>query len=712
MTDIIDKKDYLEQISDFIFTSKYARYQEDKQRRETWFETVDRLEQMHLRHYKNILSSDDIKEVKWAFDMVRQKKVVPSMRSLQFGGASIEKHNQRIYNCAVRHIDSLRSFAECFHLLLCGTGVGFGLTNHFLNRLPDLVGANDKTGIVITYTVEDTIEGWADSIQALLNCYFKNTPYTGRKIVFDYSKIRKKGTPVKTGGGKAPGYKGLKETHIKIKKLLDYIIEQNYQTRLKTVDAYDILMHVADAVLSGGIRRSACSVIFDKSDLDITNAKTYQPVTRVYAFTHIDTKNTNGFESKIYEGYVLYKGEKVNITIEEWELDKLQKEKLVNWWHVEPQRARSNNSVLLLRENTSSEEFKTIIERTKQFGEPGFVWADHPYTLFNPCFEISFIPVTDDGVCGVQFCNLTSINGRLIKTKQDFLDAVKAETIIGTLQAGYTKFDYLGHVSEELTREEALLGCSITGMMDSPDILLDANIQKEGVALVIDTNKVWANKLGINTAARTTCIKPEGTSSLFLGTASGIHPHHAKPKYFRRVQCSKIDNVYRFFKKHNKHMCEESVWSAGKTDDVITFPIEVDENVMAKDDLSAIQHLRIIKRTQMNWVIPGSVNSEKPLNHNVSCTVIVKDNEWNDVIEYIYKNRKFFTAVSLLPSSGDKIYPQAPMEKVLPEDEERWNNIVNNYKRVDYTQLIEKDDKTMLQQEIACAGGNCEIISL
>ena len=843
---------------------------------------------------------------------------------------------------------------------------------------------------------------------------------------------------------------------------------------------------------------SATSIVFDKNDDDIATSKTYQSVSRVYAFTHTDTKITNGFESKIYEGYVLYKGEKVNITIEEWELEKLQNEKLINWWHVEPQRARSNNSVLLLRENTTHEEFKAIVERTKQFGEPGFVWADHPHTLFNPCFhkdtriatdkglrkiydmfmdgdennvvidnrigvgndldikqtgtsiknatpvaltqksakiyklvtdhghelkvtethefptldgrkqlkdlqigekiflqsgegsfgtmgnysqglvigmitgdgtfapgratisiweddfdcandirshvlnaikdvknvpnqtimepdwrygtqgqskkqhmhisssliykmiqdlniedpktikenipecvwmgnrefvigylqglffadgtvslsgknknstlslqlkqsnksilsgvqillqnfgitsrlykiqedgtvsslpngrggyqdyvckasyrldinrfnlinlidsiglygrkldrskylleqrgydcykkehymtrvksieydctddvycltqpetntvianglavaqcfEISFIPVTEDGICGVQFCNLTSINGRLVKSKEDFLDAVKAETIIGTLQAGYTKFDYLGHVSEELTKEEALLGCSITGMMDSPDILLNADIQKEGANYAIEINKIWAEKLGINTAARISTIKPEGTTSLFLGTASGIHPHHAKPKYFRRVQCNKIDNVYKFFKRHNKHMCEESVWSANKTDDVITFPIEVDDNVLSKEGLTAIAHLRLIKRTQMNWVIPGSVNSKKPLAHNVSCTVIVKDDEWDDVIDYIYKNKKYFTAVSLLPASGDKIYPQAPMEKVLPEDEERWNNIVNNYKPVDYTQLIEKDDKTALREEVACAGGNCEVITI
>lgn len=704
---------YFDEISKFIFVSKYARYDEKNHRRETWDEAVDRLMNMHLKHYKDKLSANDIKEIQWAFDMVRQKRVVPSMRSLQFGGKAIEKINQRIYNCSVRHIDSLRSFAELFHLSLCGVGIGFGLSRYFLDRLPDLVDASDKNGTIVTYVIEDSVEGWSDSVEALLNCYFKNTPYTGRKIVFDYSRIRKKGEQIKTGGGKAPGYKGLKNAHIKIKSLLDYIIEQRFQTRLRTIDAYDIVMHCMDAVLSGGIRRSASCAIFEKTDEDMINAKTYQPVERVFAFHHTDTITKGGYETKIYEGRVLYRGIKTDITLQEWELDKLQKEKLVNWWHVEPQRARSNNSVLLLRENITQDEFTSIIERTKQFGEPGFVFADHPHTLFNPCFEISFLPVTDSGICGVQFCNLTSINGRLVKTEQDFKDAVRAETIIGTLQAGYTEFRYLNNAAKQLTQEEALLGCSITGMMDSPDVLLKPGIQSKMAEYAIEVNKHWAGVLGINPAARLTCIKPEGTTSLFLGTASGIHPHHAKPKYFRRVQCNKIDNVYKHFKKHNAHMCEESVWSANKTDDVITFPIEVPETVMEKNDLSAIEHLKIIKNTQQNWVVTGSKNSKKPLTHNVSCTVVVKDEEWEEVIEFIYKNREYFTAVSLLPYGGDKLYAQAPMERVLLEDEDRWNKIIAKYKPVDYTQLIEKHDETALREEAACAGINgCDVVTV
>ena len=559
-------------------------------------------------------------------------------------------------NCAVRHIDSLRSFAESFYTLLCGTGVGFGITNFFLNRLPDLVSTNDKTGTVITYVVQDSIEGWGDSIEALMNCYFKNTPYSGRKIVFDYSRIRAKGTKLKTGGGKAPGYKGLKNCHKKVKAMLDKIIEDNGQKRLKTVNAYDILMHCADAVLSGGIRRSACSVIFEASDEDMMNSKTGK------------------------------------------------------WFEENAQRARSNNSAIIIRSKTSYKEFCNLIEKTKQFGEPGFLYVVDEKQLLNPCFEISFIPMTSDGRCGFQFCNLTSINGAKTTTLQDFKDASWAASLIGTLQAAYTTFPYLGHTSEELTQEESLLGVSITGMMDNPDILFNAKNQKEAAKVAVETNKEWAKKIGINQAARVTCIKPEGTNSIVLSAASGIHPHHAR-KYFRRIQVNKEDNVYNFFKMFNEHACEESVWSANKTDDVITFPIVISDKANIKSDLTAIEHLKLIKLTQENWVNSGTTETnKKPLNHSVSCTVMVKDEEWDEVTKFLFDNQKDFTAVSLLPQSGDKIYKQAPMEAVLtPEDEVKFDALLKAWTKVDYKKLEENDDATSHGAEAACASGACEV---
>jgi ribonucleoside-diphosphate reductase alpha chain len=391
----------------------------------------------------------------------------------------------------------------------------------------------------------------------------------------------------------------------------------------------------------------------------------------------------------------------------------LQKENLVSWRHIHPQRARSNNSVLLLRNEVTKEEFVKIIERTKQFGEPGFVWGNHKWQLFNPCFEIGFIPVTEDGVCGVQFCNLTSKNGRKADTKEKFKECVEAEVIIGTLQAGYTDFPYLSKAAKILTEEEALLGCSMTGIMDNPSILLDAENQKELAKFAITINEEWAKKIGIRQAARITCVKPEGTSSLVLGTGSGIHPHHAR-KYFRRVMANKQENVYKHFKKSNKDLCELSVWSATKTDDVVSFPIQVSEKAIIKSDLNALKHLKYIKSTQQNWVLNGVTPvNKKPIEHNVSCTVIVKDNEWNDVIDYIFDNRKFFAAISLLPDGSDKSYPQAPMEAIsTPEDEERWKKITENFNHVDFKSLKEDDDFTKLNQEISCAGGSCQIVNV
>jgi len=651
----MEKIDTLKEMSNFVFTSKYARYNEKAKRRETWEEAVSRVETMHLKKYSN-LPKEDKDLIKEAFNSVREKRVVPSMRSMQFGGASVEAKNARIYNCSVRHIDSPRAFSEIFFLALCGCGIGIGLQKQFLDRLPNLVDASDKTGAIVTYVVEDTIEGWSDSIEALLNCYFKNTAYSGRKIVFDFSRIRKKGSKIKTGGGKAPGYKPLKNTLSNVKNMLDTLIEDRGEKRLRSIDVCDILCYCADAVLSGGVRRSALSFIFDKNDDLMMNAKTG------------------------------------------------------NWFTENPQRARGNNSVLLLRSDVKLDEFKSIINKTREFGEPGFVFANDSRQLLNPCFEINFIPETEDEVCGVQFCNLTSINGALTDTKDKFILHARHAALIGTLQAGYLEFPYLSRASRKITEQEALLGVSITGMMDNPDILLDKDSQKEAALAAVETNEIWAKKLGVNPAARITCVKPEGTSSIILGAASGIHPHHSR-RYFRRIQCNKLDNVYNFFKIYNPDLCEESVWSANKTDDVLTFPVEIPEGAMVKEDLTAIKHLGIIKNAQENWVNYGtSKHNKKNIKHSVSCTVLVDEDEWDKVVKYLFENRENFTAVSLLPKTGDKIYKQAPMEAVISkEDEKRFEKLSKEIEKVDYTKLEEAHDETKPQDEVACGGNGCEI---
>lgn len=648
--------DTLTEISKYIDTSKYAQYLPDLKRRELWPEAVERVEDMHLRKYAE--SGPEVEEaIRWAFSLVHDKRALPSMRSMQFGGRAVEAANARMFNCAVRHIDSLRSFSEVFYLLLCGCGVGMGITDRYLDRLPDLVSADDKTGTVMTYVVEDSIEGWADSLEALLMCYFVNTPFSGRRIIFDYSKIREKGALLKTGGGKAPGFRPLKAAHAAIKSLLDEAIEVDHQRRLLTINAYDINMFSAEAVLAGGVRRSATSVVFAKDDKLMMNAKSGA------------------------------------------------------WYDENPQRSRSNNSVLLMRDEVTAEELADIMAITREWGEPGFVFADHPDTLFNPCFEISFIPMTDDGVCGVQFCNLTTINGAKIKSLDDYLETARAASIIGTLQAGYTSFPYLGHVAEHLTEDEALLGVSITGQLENPDILCNPEYQRLAAQVAVETNEWLAELIGVNPAARVTTQKPEGTSSLSAGTmASGNGAAHAYVMW-RRVQANRDEAPYQLFKSVNPHLCSTSSF-APDTDDVITFPIRVPDSAIVKADLSALEHLAIIRNNKENWVDAGTTrHNRKPLTHNVSCTVIVKPDEWDGVTDYIYEHRGSFAAVALLASSGDKDYAQAPMEAVVTAEElELWQSQMDAFIPVDYSFVVELKDGTNVLSEASCVGGACEVV--
>jgi len=436
--------------------------------------------------------------------------------------------------------------------------------------------------------------------------------------------------------------------------------------KLKPIEAYDIMMHAADAVIAGGVRRSATICLFSPDDGEMMNAK---------------------------------RG---------------------NWFNENPQRGRSNNSVKLIRNETSKAQFLRIFTKQKEWGEPGFYFSNDLSHGCNPCCEIGLNPhlevkdaegnVTIES--GWQFCNLTEINGAQLLSEEDFRIAVRAATIIGTLQAGYTDFPYLGSTTEELCRREALLGVSITGMMDSPSITLDPVMQQKMAKYAIEVNREISLKLNTEPAARLTCVKPAGSTSLLLGTASGIHPRHAR-RYFRRVQANKTDPVYKFFNEQNPHMCEDSVWSANKTDDVITFCVEAPDEAILRSEMSAMDLLKYVHSTQQNWVVPGTARPElnPGLCHNVSNTLTVRDGEWDDVADYIWKNRDDFTGISMLASSGDKLYQQAPHEEVLTaQDETLWNELIANFRSADYMLMREEEDATNLQGEIACAGGACELV--
>jgi ribonucleoside-diphosphate reductase alpha chain len=728
----------LQELQNYTFVSKYARWLEDKNRRETWKEAVDRVREMMHTKYSDYGITE---EIDWAYDIMYKKKVLGSQRALQFGGSPILKRHAKIYNCTSSYCDRLRFFQECFWLLLCGSGTGFSVQKHHVSKLPTLLHDFPKESMGIVYKIDDSIEGWADALGVLLSSYFSKTveefkQYKNCHILFDYSEIRAKGTSLSSGVGKAPGFEPLQNGLEKIRTLLDRCIA-NGQKKLRPIDAYDIIMHSSDAVLSGGVRRSASLALFSPDDEEMAKAKTG------------------------------------------------------NWYIENPQRARSNNSALLLKKETTFEEFQTLMESVKEFGEPGFIWSESKEMIFNPCVEIGMWPVDEvTGESGWQGCNLSTINCSSVEDEEDFFERCRAAAIIGTLQAGFTKLDYLGEVSQRIFEREALLGVSLTGTMEKHDLVLTEKVLTKGAKIAVETNKEIAKKISINQAARVTCLKPEGTSSSMLGTSSGIHPHHAK-RYIRHVQANVLEAPYQHFKQYNPQACHKSAWSANNTDEIIKFPIEVPDGAKLKNQLPAVEMLSVVKETQKNWVNSGkneSLCTQDYLSHNVSNTVTVKPDEWEDVTKYIYANRKYFAGISLIPQSGDKDYPQAPFTTVYASreivkeygdaalwcsglielalnafDDNLWAacdyvtlnqahkdhhesklnfvtkmknfagkyfdgdikrltycmkdvynwkiycDLFNSFKKVDYTQLSESEDNTVGIEEISCAGGACLI---
>jgi hypothetical protein len=951
----------VEELQKYSIVSKYAQWNKDKQRRETWRESVDRVRGMMLGKYPQIVD-----EINWAYDLMEQQRVLGSQRVLQFGGKGVLAKNERAFNCTASYVDRLRFFQECFYLLLCGCGTGLSVQSHHIEHLPKFTKERRswKERKKKTFLIPDSIEGWADSVGILLASYHEGPFYPewqDADVVFDASLIRPEGASLSTGG-KAPGPAPLLKALGLIKNLLDKCLYEGYE-KLRSIDAYDIVMHMSDAVLSGGVRRSASIVLFSLTD-------------------------------------TLMLGSKIG-----------------DWTYTNPQRARSNNSVMLLRNEISEDAFAALIKFTREYGEPGFVWVDHLDALYNPCqpswakilthngikqikdvntgdsiwskdgwtkivkkwstgknkvykytttagvfygtenhkivsfgekkaakdcdaidiltgpysdileldlqcvvdglvfgdgsvhkasnnliclfigkddqsyfdneikdfiikhrpginpyaYEVktlikynelphtylrqvperylygdrktvlSFLrgvysangsvisnritlkstslrviedvqtmlssvgissyytinkktkiqfsngeyeckqsydlnitkdrmrfakligfiqPYKNDKIhdvnrirqketfdivsveliseeetfdievdnnshtywtqnCNVsncieagfwsrlrlrqdsdnklvmkdytgpkyinedtnsidlsgwQMCNLCTQNGKLVTSEDIFYENCKAEAIIGTCQAGFTSFPYLGKVTEEIVKREALLGCSITGIMDNPHILLNPTVLRQGAEIVKATNVHVAKLIGINPGARDTNVKPEGTTSASLGTASGAGAHHEE-LYFRNVQANVLEIPYQFFKKVNPIACQKSVWNASGKDDVITFCIEAPSSAKLKKHFNAIQSLEVVKTLQENWVTPGrelKYCTQPWLQHAVSNTIQVQEHEWDDVVKYIYDNRKYFVGVTLLGATGDKDYNQAPFTAVYtPEKIEK-----------------------------------------
>ena len=608
-------------LSEVTVHMKYARYLPTEQRRETWKELITRNRDMHIANFPQFKSN-----IEKAYELVYEKKVCPSMRSLQFAGAAIKQTPSRIYNCAYLPVDDYRAFSEIMFLLLGGTGVGYSVQKHHVEKLPSITVPTKKR----RYLVGDSIEGWADCIKMLMKAYFLGKPEPD----FDFSGIRPKGALLVTSGGKAPGPEPLKDCVHNIKRIFD---RKENGEQLSTLEVHDIICWIADAVLSGGIRRSATISLFSLDDKDMLQCK------------------------------------------------------FGNWWETEPQRARANNSAVVVRHRVKESDFFNIWEKVKESGagEPGVYFTNDQDWGTNPCAEIALRPF--------QFCNLCEVNVSDVETQEDLNDRVSAASLIGTLQAAYTNFHYLRDVWRRTTEKDALLGIGMTGIGSGKVQKLDL---EQAAKLAVSTNKYYAAELGINSAARVTTVKPSGTTSCVLGTSSGIHAWH-NDFYIRRIRVGKNEAIYDYLAINHPELVEDDFFKAD-TQAIISIPQRAPEHGILRHETS-IELLNRVKDIYERWIAPGHTSGNNT--HNVSCTVSVKEEEWDEVGKWMWKNREFYNGLSVLPYYGGT-HKQMPFEDT---DEQTFNELFNNLREVDLSGVVEVIDNTNLTGELACAGGSCEV---
>jgi len=610
-------------LSEITTHLKYAKFVPDKNRRETWDELVTRNKEMHLKKFPQLAE-----EIEAAYQYVYDKKVLPSMRSMQFAGKPIEINNARIFNCSYLPIDDFRAFSEIMFLLLSGCGVGYSVQSHHVDNLPEI----RKPLKSKRYLVGDSIEGWADAVRMLTKAYFGQT---STAPLFDFRDIRAKGASLITVGGKAPGPEPLKIALIHMQAILD---RKNDGEKLTTVECHDIICHLADAVLSGGIRRAALIALFNLHDEDMLTCK------------------------------------------------------FGNWWENNPQRGRANNSAVLLRNLIDKETFMGLwakIEASNS-GEPGFLFTNDKDAGTNPCAEIN--------LKANQFCNLCEINASDIETQEEYNARAKAAAFIGTLQASYTDFHYLRDVWRKTTEKEALLGIGMTGIASGAVFKLN---MKEAAKVAVEENERVAKVLGINKAARVTTVKPSGTTSLVLGTSSGIHAWH-DDFYLRRIRLGKNEALYTYLSMYHPEMLEDDFFKP-TLQSIVSVPQRAPEGSITRKE-SAMDLLERIKTINKNWIKPGHRKGANM--HNVSATVTIKNDEWAAVGEWLYENKEYFTALSFLPEDLGT-YKQAPFETIT---EEQFNEAVKSLNEVDLAKVVEMSDNTALMDQAACAGGACEVV--
>jgi ribonucleoside-diphosphate reductase alpha chain len=611
----------LDALSKLTVFSKYAKYIPELKRRETWDEIVDRYQNMMIKKYPK-LEEAIIKSA----ELIRAKKVLPSMRALQFAGAAAEVNNARIYNCCYLPIDSLHSFSETMFLLLGGTGVGYSVQNHHVAQLPSIKTPGKKR----TYLVEDSIMGWADAVKVLMKSYFEGSFMPN----FDFRAVRQKGARLVTAGGKAPGPEPLKLCLSHIQAVLE---RKKEGENLTSLECHDILCFIANSVLAGGIRRSAMICLFDHDDEAMITCK--------YG----------------------------------------------DWWEINEQRGRANNSAVLKRGEISEQQFKSLWERIEASGsgEPGIYWTNDKDWGTNPCCEIALRPY--------QFCNLCEVNVSDVQNQIDLNDRVSVAAFFGTLQAGFFDFHYLRPIWAKTTQKDALLGIGMTGIGSGEILKYNLEIAANTAKVV---NQLITEKIGTNEAARITCIKPSGTTSLVLGTASGIHAWH-NDYYLRTMRFNKNEDVAVYLMANHPELCEDDVLRP--TDTVcVRIPVKAPEGSIFRTE-TAIDTLERVKKFSNEWVKAGHIDGANT--HNVSATISILEDGWEEVGNWMWDNREVYNGLSVLPHFGGT-YKQAPFEDITKEQyEER----IKPLKDVDLTKVLELDDTVDFGQVAACAGGACEI---
>ena len=612
-------------LSDITVHMKYAKYVPELNRRETWDELITRNKNMHIKKYPEL--TDEINE---NYKLVYNKKVLPSMRSLQFGGKPIEISPNRLYNCSYLPVDHIDGFSEIMFLLLSGCGVGYSVQSHHIKNLPEVIQPHVKRKR--RFVIGDSIEGWADAIKVLMKSYMGNKKSS--KIEFDYSDIRPKGARLVTSGGKAPGPQPLKECIIKVTGILDGCSDGS---KLTSIQTHDIVCHIADAVLAGGIRRAALIALFSASDEEMISCKSG------------------------------------------------------NWWETNPQRGRANNSAVLMRHKITKDFFLDLWKRVELSGsgEPGIYLNNDKDWGTNPCCEIALRPF--------QFCNLCEVNVSDIESQEDFEARVKAASFIGTLQAGYTDFHYLREIWKETTEKDALIGVSMTGIGSAAVLQMD---MKAAANIVNQENSRVAKIIGINRSARCTTVKPAGTTSLVLGTSSGIHAWH-NDFYIRRLRVGKNEAIYNYLINAHPEILEDDYFRPHDTA-IISIPQKAPDNAILRTE-SAMHLLERVKRVSIDWVNTGHRNGSNT--HNVSATVSLKKDDWKPVGEWMWENREHYNGLSVLPYDGGT-YTQAPFEDIEQSKYEELSKVLHD---INVSNIVEVDDNTDLKDQVACAADGCEV---